>query len=231
MKTNVTMKSEGSRELYGVVIRQQTNGQMLSLTDLQEAYTQARVLNHWKDKDISNIMNTESNIERIFYLLSEQKIIDSDKTTLEWFYDEVKDNGLTRVLKSLNVYKTTGRGENKAVYCNPYIWVLVAMELNPQLYAKVVMWLTDKLIFNRIEACEMNKSLRGAMAKLPSPNYAEVNMALNKKVFGRHETGIRNTGSENQLHDLYSLEDNIAFCINKGFYKTNEEVVEAIKTA
>ena len=41
---------------------------------------------------------------------------------------------------------------NRSTWCNPYLWVLVAMEMNPELYAKVVVWLTDKLIINRIEA-------------------------------------------------------------------------------
>ena len=45
MKTNVTMQSEKDRELFGVIIRQNTKDSMLSLTDLQEAYTRARILN------------------------------------------------------------------------------------------------------------------------------------------------------------------------------------------
>ena len=34
MKTNVTMQSEKDRELFGVIIRQNTKDSMLSLTDL-----------------------------------------------------------------------------------------------------------------------------------------------------------------------------------------------------
>lgn len=231
METNVTMKSQESRELYGVVIRQETKNCFLSLTDLQEAYTHARIINKWSDKDISNILNRQDNIERIYYLLQEQKVF-SDKTTNSWFYEEVSKNGLVKTLKQLGVYKTTGRGENKQSLCNPYIWVLVAMELNPQLYAKVVMWLTDKLIVNRVEACELNKELRSAMAQyIPSPDYPGINKALNIKIFGHHETGMRNLASEKELHNLYRLEETMAYCIKKGFYKTNEEVVAAIKSA
>lgn len=229
MKTNVTMESEKNRELYGIVIRQETKNSFLSLTDLQEAYTRARIQNNWAKKNIqSDILNIKGNIERIYYLLSEQKLIN---TEISVFTEMVEKNGMVKTLKSIGVYKTSGRAENKQSMCNPYIWVLIAMELNPQLYAKVVIWLTDKLIFNRIEACEMNKELRSAMSSIPYPDYAKINIALNKKVFGRHEIGIRNTGSEIELNNLYKLEDNIAFCIKKGFYKTNEEILEAIKTA
>lgn len=231
MKTNVTMESKVSRELYGVVIRQETKDKFLSLTDLQEAYTHARVLNGWKDKDISNILNRDENIERIYYLLSEQGLLPG-KTTNSWFYETVKEKGLTKVLKELKAYKTTGRGANKQSSCNPYIWVLVAMELNPQLYAKVVMWLTDKLITNRIEACELNKDLRSAMAQyIPNPDYPLMNKTLNIKAFGYHEPGMRNKESTEKLHQLNMLEETMAYCIKKGFYKTNEEVIEAIKNA
>lgn len=227
MKTNVTMISEKDRNLFGVVIRQETQNGFLCLTDLQEAYTRARVLNGWKTKDVAHILGYEENADRIFYLLKEQGII-TDKTTLTSFYERVKENGITKVLKELGVYKTTGRGSDKRVMCNPYIWVLVAMELNPMLYAKVVMWLTDRLLLNRIEAGDFYKSLASALYKLPNPNYSGVSIALNKKVFGKHELGIRNRAGKEELAELRRLEDNVAFAIEKGWLKTSDDVIKAI---
>lgn len=226
MLTNVIMKSEKDRELFGVVIRQNTKDSMLSLTDLQEAFTRARIMNGWKSKgEIQHIINGQENAERIYYVLLEQKLINCDYSQ---FMEMVHEKGMVKVLKELSVYRTTGRGENKQSVCNPYIWVLVAMELNPQLYAKVVTWLTDKLILNRIEAGNFYKSLSSALYKIPQPNYPEIAKALNTKVFGKHETSIRNKGSQKQLSELTRIEDNIAYCINKGFFKTNEDVLNAI---
>ena len=226
MLTNVTMKSENDRELFGVVIRQNTKDSMLSLTDLQEAYTRARIQNGWSNKaHITDIINQKENAERIYYVLFEQHFINTDFSD---FMEMVQKDGMVKVLKQFGVYKTTGRGENKQSVCNPYIWVLVAMELNPMLYAKVVTWLTDKLILNRIEAGNFYKSLSGALYKIPNPNYSEFAKSLNVKVFGKHETGIRNKGSQKQLSELARVEDNIAYCINKGFYKTNDDIIQAI---
>lgn len=228
MKTNVTMESVKDRELFGIVIHQNTNGSMLSLTDLKEAYAHARIQNGWKDKDISRILEYEDNIDRIFYILKEQNVI-SDKTQLNEFYENIKEKGITKVLKELNVYKVTGRGENKSTVCNPYIWVLVAMELNPMMYAKVVSWLTDTLILNRIEAGNFYKELSSALYKLPEKiNYAKLAETLNKKIFGKHENGIRNKGSKEELERLYILEANMAYAINKGYLKTQDEVIKAI---
>lgn len=228
MKTNVIMESTKDRELFGVIIHQNTKDSMLSLTDLKEAYAHARVLNGWKDKDISRILEFEDNVERIFYILKEQSVL-SDKTHLTEFYEEVKQNGITKVLKELGVYKVTGRGENKKTVCNPYIWVLVAMELNPMMYAKVVTWLTDTLILNRIEAGNFYKELSSALYKFDEQiNYPKLAEALNVKIFGKHEYGIRNKGSKEELEKLYILEANIAYAINKGYLKTQDEVIKAI---
>lgn len=49
MKTNVVLNSP-DRELFGVKIRQESKTQMLNLSDLQEAYTIARVQNGWNNK-------------------------------------------------------------------------------------------------------------------------------------------------------------------------------------
>ncbi len=229
MKTNVTMESVSDRILFGVVIRQETKDCSLCLTDLQEAYTHARIKNGWSGRlEVQHIINQKENSERIFYILSEQKIINWQ---IHQFMKEVEDKGMVKVLKELGVYKTTGRGADKRVMCNPYIWALIAMELNPMLYAKIVMWLTDQLILNRIEAGNFYKTLSAALYKLPSPDYKTVATELNLKIFGKHEPKIRNKGSQKQLSQLSHLEDNIAYCIENGFYKTNEEVISAIKNA
>lgn len=82
----------------------------------------------------------------------------------------------------------------------------------------------------RSEALVIGNTLRLALLNnINTPNYSEINKALNKKVFGKHETGIRNTGSQDQLKQLTRIEDNIAYCINKGFYKTNEDILKAIE--
>lgn len=227
MKTNVIMESEKSRNLFGVVIRQNTDKSMLSLTDLQEAYTHARVLNGWSEKNITMILNAETNIERIYYVLFEQGII---KLNFLSFMENIKNESLVKFLKEIGVYKTSGKGANKTVYCSPYIWVLVAMELNPMIYAKVITWLTDKLIINRIEACDLNNRLRRALHdNIVNPDYAEINRNLNIKIFGHHETGMRNLASESELKKLNTLQENIAFCVERGFLKTNEEIIKEIK--
>lgn len=51
----------------------------------------------------------------------------------------VEKDSLIKEMKKVGAYKTIGRGENRRTVCYPYAWVLVAMDLNPMVYAEVVM--------------------------------------------------------------------------------------------
>lgn len=236
---NFILKSK-DRILFDVVIRQDTKDSFLSLSGLNKAYVRAREINGWAVRDISNILQTDSNIERIYYIIREQVFNETDKTTKSWFYenypeysffkDAVSKLGMAKVLKQLHLYRTTGRGENKEVMCNPYIWVLVAMEMNPILYAKVVGWITDGLILRRIEASTLNKKLAEAIKnKISNPEYWKINVALNERVYGEHMRGIRNTSKEQGLISLNGLQEVMAYLINNGIILNQEQLLQKIK--
>ena len=246
---NIIMKSK-DRILFDVVIRQDTKDSFLSLSDLNEAYIRAREINGWSEKRLNEILQRDSNVERIYYVIREQ-ILSDDKTMKTSFYENdkyaktrfyenypdypsfkkvVDEIGLPKVLKQLHLYRMTGRGENREVMCNPYIWVLVAMEMNPILYAKVVGWITDGLILRRIEASTLNKKLADAIKNhFPNPEYWKINVALNERVYGEHMRGIRNTSKEQGLVSLNGLQEVMAYLINHGIIHNQEELLRKIK--
>lgn len=217
------------RELFGIKIRQQTKTEFLNLSDLQEAYTVARVLNGWSDKRVDDILSSKANTERIYYILKERNLINTEFSA---FIENCQNIGLVRYLKSIGFYKTTGARHTKTTWCDPYIWVLIAMELSPMLYARVVLWLGDKLILNRIEAGNFYKSLSKALGKFKANgeqiDYVKLAKALNHRIFGKHETGIRNLATKEQLQKLYELESNISFAIDMGFIKNFNQTIQTI---
>lgn len=315
MKTNVTMISEKDRNLFGVVIRQETQNGFLCLTDLQEAYTRARVLNGWYDKKVQSVLKQKENADKVYFLLKERSLTDLEKKDFDTF---VESYGLIKYLKEIKMYKCYGRGKDKAVFCDKFIWLLICQEMNTSWYADVIQYLftgkfsqfdfvdfdaseyeltqqarlnhekawryfypegngkakegyclhhinpdwryNDKERYNawnpkdlqmltNSEHCKLHQKIGygkskdlefldsaeiGAVLylcmknKLPNPNYSGVSAALNRKVFGRHELGIRNKASKEELAELRRLEDNIAFAINKGWLKTSDDVIGAI---
>jgi hypothetical protein len=212
MKSNITLVSQ-SRNLFGITIRQETKTGFLNLSDLQDAYDNIAKYYGWPDKKVNEVLSYADNRERIFYILEKQGVI---KTSLNVFMERVKNEGITKVLKECQSYATRGARQTKSVSCNPYIWVLVAMEMNPKLYGEVITWLTDKLILNRIEAGDMYKDLSKSVSKFKDVDYIKLARVLNIMVFNKHETGIRNTASELELKELRELESNLAFSIESG---------------
>jgi len=216
------------RNLFGIIIKQNTkDGQTLSVSDLQKAYNVARFQFGWSHRKTEDIVKTKEFQERCYHLLYERSII---KMNIIIFMEMIEKEGVIKILKNLSVWKTVGRGDNKSTYADPYIWVLLAMELNPMIYAKVVIWLTDSLIMNRIIAGTEFRPMNSAISRIISnPNYPMYSRLINLKVFGKHEKGLRDSASEEQLHHLSEMERFIIQSIDMGIIKNEVQLVKVIE--
>lgn len=226
MKSNVTLRST-DRDLFGITIRQNTKDSMLSISDLQKAYDKARFMYGWSDRRINDIIGSNDFKERAFYILKERGFVKAD---ISVFMKMLENEGITKSLKGLGVWKTTGKGDNRQVVADPYIWVLIALEMNPMLYAKVVIWLTDTLVFDRMEAGSEYVPMNSAIKEIvPNPNYPEYARLINKKVFGSHMRGMRDLASSQQLKQIADIEKNVTMLIDNGFVKDEEALIKFIK--
>jgi hypothetical protein len=216
------------RELFGITIKQETKTGFLSVTALQKAYEAARWEYGWSERSLTWIMQTQDFKERVYYLLENQGYINE---SINSFIERINEMGIAKLLKSLNVYKTTGARHTKEVMCNPYIWVLLAMELNPMIYAKVVIWLTDSLIFDRIEAGTEYRPMNDAIKKIiPNAEFYKYAMAINERVFEKHFAGMRNLASANELKKITKIEQFITQGIDLGMIKNEAQILYTIKT-
>lgn len=225
MESNIIMNSK-DRELFGITIKQETKSGFLSVSELQKAYEIARWQYGWSERNVKNIMQTDDFKERVFYLLQNQGYI---KVSILTFMEMVDKEGIAKVLKGLGVYKTTGARHSKVTFANPYIWILLAMELNPMIYAAVVTWLTDTLIFDRIEAGDEFRPMNNAIKKIiPNPDYKKYAIAINQRVFGKHLTGMRNLASAQELRKITKIEQFISQGINMSMIKDEAQTMYAI---
>ena len=213
------------RELFGVTIKQETKTGMLNLSDLQDAYDSNRVPMEWsKGRSFTNVLAAEENHERIYHIIKDEYLSMVD---INDFLQQMKQSP-SKTLKKYGVYKTTGRGENRSSWCNPYIWVMIAMEMNSELYGKAIKWLTDKLILNRIEAGNFYKGFTDNIREW-NPNYPKIAYALNQIVFGRHEIGIRNNATEPQLKQLTDVQKKLSFAIEMGYINNETKLMEEMR--
>lgn len=226
MKTNVTLISD-DRVLFGHVIKQNTKDHSLSVTDLQNAYAFARFQYGWSDRRVTDILQYKPVQDRVYHLLNERGLI---KTSLPAFMEMVDKEGIVKVLKGLQVWKTTGRGANKSTFADPYIWVLLAMELNPLIYAKVIMWLTDSLIFNRVLAGDNYRPMTNAISNIiPDPDYSLICRTINERVFGYHEKDIRNKAAQDRLLELSDFQKYITQSIKIGVIRNSKDLFRVIE--
>jgi hypothetical protein len=227
MKTNVVMKSS-DRTLFGAIVRQETKTSMLNIPDLEAISAKRNAMAGYTIKQIGEVMARPQNLERIFYILKKQNVITLDMSK---FIEYVENNGITTTLKTFGSWKTTGARHTKTSWANPYIWMLLALEMSPEVYGEAVIWLSDKLIINRIEAGNMYLGLTNAIAKWnPDGNqYATLAKALNFIVFNRHEPGIRNTATANELKQLEDLEKKMVFAIEMGYIKSFDNLLSELR--
>ena len=104
------------------------------------------------------------------------------------------------------------------------------MELNPKIYGTVVMWLTDSLVFNRLEAgteyLPMNESISKIIDK---PEYFKYAILINKKVFGRHITGIRNLSNTAELRKIADIEKTVITAIENNWIKNEADLIKFLQ--
>lgn len=228
LKTNVIIKSNEDRNLFGTIIRQETKTGFLNLTDLQNCFDSIRIKKGWTKKNIQELISRKENVERIFYILKNQASITLD---LSYFIEMVNNKGIVTTLKSFGAYKTTGARKTKTTFVEPYIWILIALELSPEFYANTVIWLTDKLILNRIEAGNFYISLTESIRKWNpiSQEYMQLAKAINYIVFKKHETGIRNNANSKQLKEIEDIEKKMSFAIDMNYITSFEMLIKELR--
>ena len=210
------------RILFDQIIRQETKTGMLNMSDLQLVANKRNAIKGYSIRQVQELLNRDENLERIYYILKEQGIITLDISKV---IENIKGYGLFTYLKKLGQYKTTGARQTKTTWANPYIWMLGALELSPEIYGKAVIWLSDNLILNRIEAGNMYRGLSHSISKFPCVDYVKMAKALNYIVFNKHETGIRNFASQKELKELEEIERHIAFTIDMGFVHSFDQLI------
>jgi hypothetical protein len=227
MKSNIVLKSE-DRNLFGVVVRQETKTNFLNLTDLQNAYNKLQVENGWTEKRADHILYyNKSNQERIFYLLDNQGSINVGFHT----FTELVDNqgGIIKYLKAINKYKMSGRGDNRSVWCDPLIWLLCAYEMHPIIYAKTLFWVHDNLVANRIITGDMYIELSKAVSKFDNVDYGKIGRAINYIALNKHEHGIRDTLSSTDLRKIERLETELTWAIENGSFNDYQHLLKYLR--
>ena len=123
------------RELFGMPISQKSKSEFFSATDLVKAGDKWRRSNGMNDFNFSQYLKSKSANE---------------------FMDELKTKtGSDVIIKS--------RGKGTHTWVHPYLFIDIALAINPRLKIEVYGWIFDKLIEYRNESGDSYKKMCGAL--------------------------------------------------------------------
>jgi len=206
------------RKLFKFEIRQHIKDKMLSASDCIEGYNKyvlpeenqkrkEKGLSQLKSKEMYKYWENKGTKQFIESLIIELK----SKPTNSGFNSKsanslAKEFGLTK----------TKRGKEEGVFMNPYLFVDFAMWLSPSFRVKVIVWVTDQLISQRLEAGIKYRPMTDAIKEYLTENYKpkfetdnlymHEAMMINEIVFGEHKQDIRQEATQEQLKLLTEIE-------------------------
>ena len=153
MKSNVLLQSE-SRELLGRNISVMSKDGFVCITEVMEALTEKREKQGLAPKRLDDLMSTKGFQEKMYALVKRLNI--NNICTAVKIAVQKNDLCISKLtdLKKYHMAYRKGKGKDQKWFVDPYFFVMVALELDPDIYASVVIWLTDGLIKNRNMATE-----------------------------------------------------------------------------
>ncbi len=129
----------------------------------------------------------------------------------------------------LYVKSRASRGKNAGTWVHPYLFIKLAMWINPVFEVQVVKFVYDQLIELRHKAGDNYRSLGASAAIYPNVNYPFLAKALNYNVFNKHFRDIRQTATPDQLDEMQKLEEQLAFAIDMGYIKTFDQLINDLR--
>lgn len=224
MKTNVNMV----RMMGSFTVTQRTKDGKFNATTLLDQWNNSnpndkrRLDNFWQSTNLIELMNEIAENELNFKYVDSTEL-ESDQNQPN--FKSLKFGELKKVLTDIK----RGR-HNSGTWMHPYLFIKFAMYLAPKFEYSVIKFVYDELIKNRHLAGDNYKKLSSSIARLKGVvNYQEVAKALNYIVFGKHESGIRNTASDEQLRDLQELEGSLSLMIDARLVQTFDQLLEAMR--
>lgn len=235
MKSNVVLQSE-SRILLGSKVSVMSKDGFVCLTEAMKIVDEKREKMGLSSRKISDIFNSATVKERIIQLynkLTDRNIWTSKKIEVK---DGVLNISTLSDLRKIGLAYRKGKSDDQRWFIDPYLFVTIVMEADPEVYAEIVIWLTDGLIKNRNEAGDAYIEMCSAISKMTDAKGEEfrglikgVAKAINFIIFNEHYEGRRNYASSNELDQIVRLEIIISTLINDGFIKTYDDLVEYLR--
>jgi hypothetical protein len=203
MKTNVLME----RKMGGLLFTQRTKDSFFSATQLLSQWNKNEKKSK-KDKEVSRFIHLE---------------------TTQNFINELVEAEIIHTHSEGYHTSRANKGENAGTWMHPYLFIKFAMWLSPKFEVECIKFIHDSLISNRKLAGTNYNLLSASGMKLKGYNFSEIAIAMQWIVFGEKGKNLRQKASEEQLKELYELEQKLSFAIDMGYIKSYDQLLSEMR--
>lgn len=200
MKTSVNM----IRKMGNFDVTQRTKDSFFNATDLIKQWNKYS----GQKKEVSKFFELENTKEFITTLMQEDNLHTQDSAYLK---------------------SKASRGVNSGTWMTPILFIKFAMWLNSKFEIQVIKFVYDNLMAFRNDAGDNYLGLTNAVQRLNNCDYSQLAKGLNWIVFNRHESGIRQTATQEQLKELNELQKKLAFAVDMGYIKSFDELINEMR--
>lgn len=170
--------------------------------------------------------NPERAINRFLESPNTKEFIDTIQADSQTAFMQNGDFQSVIIIKGRNT--KNGRTKDQ-VWMHPYLFIDFAMWLNPKFKLEVIRFVHDQLIEFRHSSGDNYKGLTSAVSRLNGVNYSLLAKGLNHVIFGKHEEGLRQIATQDQLKQLTELQSKLAFAIDMGYIKSFDELINELR--
>ena len=199
MKTNVVMV----RKMGSFDVHQRTKDGMFNATSLVKQWNKNN-----KRKDVSEFISNRGTIEFIEALIEDENL-----------------NTGNPDFKTHTVIK----GKYGGTWMSPLLFIDFAMWLNPTFKLKVLKFVYDELIKQRIDAGDGYLKLSASGQKLKGYDYVEVAKAIQWIVYKTTGKGLRQSASQEQLAEINDIQTKLSFAIDFGYIKSYQQLISEMQ--
>jgi len=121
------------------------------------------------------------------------------------------------------------RGKNGGTWMHPMLFVDFCMYVNATFRYDVLKFISDQLMEFRNESGDLTKELNSSVQRFSEINYPQLAKGLNHIVYGKHKSGIRNTGTEKQTKKMVDLQKKLAFACDMGYIGSFDQLLEEMR--
>ena len=149
------------------------------------------------------------------------------KDFLEVLQEDLTTNHHTPVLGY--VKSKASRGVNSGTWVHPYLFVKLAMWINPKFELQVIKFVYDELIKQRNDAGDNYISLSTSGMKLKGYNFREVATAMQWIVFNKVGKNLRQSATQEELKEMSELEKQLAYLIDNDYITSYNQLLSDMR--